>query len=115
MAQYLKDPEGNTDINLGASFEAYNVGLRDYVEEENKWLEMQHDFINRWDFKLVAPWYIKQAAEYQWKMYEGYHDDAKYLIETSEATGSNEEVDYKFTEARNRRDEFESKYFEFFE
>ena len=80
MADYFNDPDANQDTDVGTAFENYNSGMRAYVEEENKWLDMQRAYMNRWDFNLIEPWYIQQAAEYQWKMYEGYRDDAKYLI-----------------------------------
>lgn len=113
MADYFNDPDGNEGLDVGKAFEDYNSGLKSYVEAENKWLEMQKAYIERWDFKLVEPWYIKQAAEYQWKMYEGYRDDAKYLTATHDAGGLTEEIDAKFTEARDRRDKYEELYYGF--
>ncbi len=115
MADYFNDPDGHPNTDVGKAFEGYNSGMKAYVEEESKWLEMQKEYMNRWDFVLVEPWYIKQAADYQWKMYEGYRDDAKYLIETYNAGGTTEEIDTKFTEARDRRDKYEGLYYEFFD
>jgi len=115
MADYFNNPDGNAHVDVGAAFENYNSGMKAYVEEEDKWLEMQKLYTNRWDFKLIEPWYIKQAADYQWKMYEGYRDDAKYLIETYNAGGATEEINAKFNEARDRRDKYESLYYEFFD
>jgi len=115
MADYFNDPEGSEDIDVGTAFENYNSGLKAYVEEENKWLEMQSDYMNRWDFKLIEPWYIKQAAQLQWKMYEGYRDDAKYLVATYEEGGMTEEIGENFREARDRRDKYEAMYYDFFD
>ena len=39
--------------------------MRAYIEEENKWLEMQKAYMDGQDFQLIEPWYIKQAGEYQ--------------------------------------------------
>lgn len=115
IASYLNDPQGNADINIEASFENYISGMRAYTKEEDKWLEMQKAHMNRWDFQLIEPWYIKEAAEYQWKMYEGYRDDTKYMLETFDAGGATEEISAKFTEARERRDKYEQMYYEFFD
>lgn len=115
ISDYINDPEGHTDTDIGAVFADYNSGLRAYVEEENKWLTMQNDYINRWDFQLIEPWYMKQAAQYQWKMYEGYRDDAKYMIATYDAGGATDEIDTKFTEARDRRNKFSKLYYDFFD
>ena len=43
-----------------------------YVEKESEWLDAQSAHINSWDFQLFEPWYIKQAGDYQLKMYEAY-------------------------------------------
>jgi hypothetical protein len=89
--------------------------MRSYVEEENKWLALQGDFMNDWEFKTFEPWYIKQAAEYQYKMYEGYRDDAKYMIETVDNKDATEDLENKSAEAKQRRDKYERLYSEFFE
>jgi hypothetical protein len=115
MADYFNDPEDNADLDVGKAFEDYNSGLKSYVEAEDKWLAMQKVYIERWDFKLIEPWYIKQAAELQWKMYEGYRDDTKYLVATYDAGGLTEDIDTKFTEARDRRDKYEGMYYDFFD
>lgn len=86
-----------------------------YVPEETKWLEEQQEYMDRWDFKLLEPWYIKKAAEYQWKMYEGYRDDAKYILEITKNQGTAEERAEKIQDARMRRDEYEQKYYELFD
>lgn len=69
-------------------------------------LKRQQEYMNRWDYKLITPGYIKEAADYQWKMYEGYRDDAKYLLETIDAGGTNKELKAKFDDARSRRDKY---------
>lgn len=115
MADYFNDPDGHPSTDVGKAFESYNSGMKAYVEKEGKWLEMQEEYMNRWDFVLIEPWYIKQAADYQWKMYEGYRDDARYLIETYNASGATEDINSKFKEARDRRDKYEGLYFEFFD
>ncbi len=115
MANYFNDSDGNADVDVGKAFKDYNSGLKVYVEKENKWLEMQKAYMDRWDFKLIEPGYIKQAGEYQWKMYEGYRDDAKYLVETYEAGGATEVINSKFLKARDRRDKYEGLYYDYFD
>jgi len=115
FADYLKNPDKYTGDEVRGFFDGYIEGMKAYVPEETKWLETQQKFMSRWDFKLTAPWYIKQAAEYQWKMYEAYRDDAKFMLETYEAEGNKDEIKTNFQEARKRRDEYEQKYHEFFD
>lgn len=91
----------------------YISGLPKYIEEEDKWLGMQRSYMDRKDFKFIEPWYIKQAGEYQWKMYEGYRDDAKGMLTMIEQ--KSEEADSLQAEARDRRNEFSQKYFDFFD
>lgn len=114
IADYFNNPEGYPETNIGTAFEDYTSDMKVYIEKENKWLESQKAFINRWDFKLFEPWYIKQTAEYEWKMYEGYRDDAKYMIETFDAGGMTDEINAKFNEARDRRDKYQKLYDEFY-
>lgn len=96
--------------------DGYLSGVRAYVPEETKWLDMQKKFIERWDFQLIEPWYMKEYGEYQWKMYEGYRDDAKSILEKfdhPELVKSVPSLDY-VSEERQRRDTYIQKYFDFY-
>lgn len=95
------------------NFENYVAEMRLYVPRENDWLEAQQELMGSWRFKLIAPYYIKQAAEYQWKMYEGYRDDAKYMLETYDTNGGNEDIAANHAEARDRRLEYQQKYYDY--
>jgi len=116
MTECFKNAEDNPcdSDEVVEYFENYIMGMRLYVPEETAWLEKEKELMDSWKFKLFAPAYLKQAAEYQWKMYEGYRDDAKYMIETFD-TNSSESANNKFEEARKRRDEYRQKYYEFTE
>lgn len=114
FTDYLKNPDDYTGDEVRGFFDEYISGMKAYVPIETEWLEQQQKYMNRWDFKLIEPWYIKQAADYQWRMYEAYRDDAKYMLETYEAKGAKEDIQSKFQEARKRRDEYEQKYHDFF-
>jgi len=113
MADVINNPENYEEGSGIGVFENYIWQMGIYLEEENKWLEAQSAYINRWDFQLFEPWYIKQAAEYQIKMYEGYRDDARYMLEIYNAGGATEELTTKFNEARDRRDKYSELYFTF--
>lgn len=115
VADMLNNPENYEAGSGETAFGDYVLGMRAYLKEENKWLEMQSEYMNSWDFQLLEPWYMKQAAEYQWKMYEGYRDDAKYMLATFDAGGWTEEIGEKFNEARDRRNKYENLYYEFFD
>lgn len=50
-----------------------------YLEAEKSWLDKEGSYINRWDFKLFEPGYLKTAAKYQLSMYQGYYDYYKVV------------------------------------
>ncbi|MEK7497379.1 MAG: hypothetical protein AAB656_00475 [Patescibacteria group bacterium] len=114
FADYLKNPNKYTDDEVKSFLDGYIMGMRDYVDEENKWLEMQGNFMNRWDFKFVEPDYLKEAGGYQWKMYEGYRDEAVYMLATYD-NGATEEITAKFKEARDRRSKYVGLYEDIFD
>lgn len=94
----------------------YFSGLKAYVPEETKWLDMQKKFIDRWDFQLMEPLYMKEGSVYQWKMYEGYRDDAMTMVRLLDNPESSKNVQLgDVTEERQRRDKYMKLYFDFFE
>lgn len=93
----------------------YVSGVRKYVVEENKWLVTNKKYINRWDFKLIEPWYIKQAAEYQQKMYESYFEDARGILDIIDEKIPVENVSLDHSENRKKLDDAKQKYFDFFD
>ena len=79
----------NTHLALGAaisgkatpSAQQFETGLKSLPEEtdqylklEKVWLDNQNAYLNRWDFKLLEPEYMKTAGKYQLAMYQGYYD-----------------------------------------
>lgn len=93
----------------------YISGMRAYVPEETKWLDMQKSFVDRWDYQLIEPWYIKEGGVYQWKMYEGYRDDANSLLRTFDNPELAEDIKQgDVSEERKRRDTYTQKYFDFY-
>ncbi len=109
----LSNPENYGEGSGISVFENYISLMRVYLEEENKWLEKQSTYVNRWDFQLLEPWYIKQAAEYQLEMYYGYRDDAKYMLEIVNAGDLTDELSVKVDDAKDRRDKFSELYYAF--
>lgn len=106
-----------TPEDVAGFLDGYIEGMRAYIPEETKWLEMQKKFTERWDFQLIEPWYIKEASFYQWKMYEGYRDDAVSLlnlVDNPDAANKNLKPGDS-SEERQRRDSYSQKYFDFFE
>ena len=94
----------------------YISGMRAYVPEETKWLGMQKEFIERWDYQLIEPWYIREGGVYQWKMYEGYRDDAQNLLNIFENPELGKDVKFgDVSEEKQRRDTYAQKYFDLFE
>lgn len=115
FADCIKMDDVCSNEEVTEAFGGYISGMENYVPEENKWLDMQKAYMDRWDFKLIEPWYIKQAGEYQWKMYEGYRDDAKALTATFKQGEMNEDAFIIQSEARSRRDDYEQKYYDLFD
>lgn len=115
FADYLKNPDDYTDEDVHGFFDGYLNGMRAYVSEEDKWLAMQNEYTNRWDFKLFMPWYVRQSAGYLTKMHEGYRDDAKYLVAGFDLKEINEELSAKQKEARDRRNEYSELFYNFYE
>jgi len=115
FADYFKHPEKYQEAEAFGFYDSYISGMRAYIKEENAWLEIQKRFINRWDYRLIEPWYIKQAAEYQWKMYEGYRDDAQYMLDIADQKIALEKLNTNYPEPRQRRDKYSQLYFELFD
>lgn len=116
FADQANNPEWASGEQMSALMFSYIDHMRLYTDAESKWLEEDKRLINRWDFKLLEPWYIKKAGELQWKMYEGYRDDAKYLLniwDHPEKLTSVPDPDF-VSEPRQRRDKYNQEYFEFF-
>ncbi len=112
FADYLKNPDKYSGDEVKGFFDGYIAGMRKYVEEESKWLDADKKYMNSWDFKLIEPWYMKQAGEYQWKLYEGYRDDTKYLLVMYDQGKLSEDIDIKQKDARDRRDKYSQLYFD---
>ncbi len=94
----------------------YISGMKAYVPEETKWLGLQEKLFHRWDFQLFEPPYMKQVSEYQWKMYEGYRDDAKFSLEIVDKPELQEKIrPGDISEARQNRDKYINLYFETFD
>lgn len=109
-----KGEKSNTSYVVGY-FQQYVNEIRNYVPKEAEWLKTQRKFIDRWDFQLLEPWYIKESAEYQYRMYTGYRDEASVLIEILDSNGNTPELQAKFDDARARRNDNSQLYFELFE
>lgn len=113
FADFLKNPTQYSSGQVKVFFDDYIAGMRKYIQEETKWLSTDRKYLDRWDFKLIEPLYIKQGGEIQWKLYEAYRDDAKYILEPFDVGKITPENDVKQKEARDRRDNYSQLYFEF--
>jgi len=114
FADYLKSPNKYSDEEVKSFLDGYMGGMKGYIDEENKWLVMQRDLLDRWDFKLLEPWYIQRTGEYQWKMYEAYRDDAKALSSMADNPDSGEKLMADSKEARERISKYSNLYFDAF-
>lgn len=115
FADYLNNPKKYSGDEVKTFLEGYISEMRAYVPEEDKWLEAEQKYINRWDFKLIEPWYIKEASVYQLEMYRGYRDEAFYMLELYDGKTPSEEASAKFAEARDRRSKYVGLYEDIFD
>lgn len=88
----MQNPGKYKDSDFVTFYTGYIDGIKKYIPEEDKWLKMQKDFINRWDFKLIEPWYLKQASVYQLQMYQDYRDDAQNIIDIGNVPDPNNQA-----------------------
>jgi len=115
FADYLKHPDKYTKEEIRGVWNGYLAGMRLYVKEENIWLVKQNEFVNRWDYRLFEPWYIKLLGKYQWKMYEAYKEDARYLLGIWDNNTFSKSINDKMDEIKYNRDKYEKLYFDFFD
>lgn len=115
FADALNNPEKYSVDEAKGFFDGYVSEMRAYVEEENRWLEMNQKHLDRWDFKLIEPWYIKEAGVYQLKMYEAYRDHARYIVQSFDAKKASENFKSVIDEVVARREKYEKLYFELFD
>lgn len=118
LADQMNNPDWASQDQVNTLLGAYVSHMRSYISTEDVWLAMDKKFTERWDFQLIEPWYIKQAGVYQWKMYEAYRDDAKGIVDIwdhpEKASADVLRPDY-VSEARQRRNFYTDKYFEYFQ
>ena len=116
-ADHMNNPDWADGDQMWELMNSYIDQMRLYVEAENKWLEMDKQFNNRWDYKLIEPDYIQYAGYLQWKMYEGYRDDALTMLDTWDHPEKAKIINDPtyVSEERQRRDEYSRQYYEFFD
>lgn len=115
FADAVKNPNKYT-VEQGRKFYFdYLDGMQIYYPKETVWLNENQKVLNRWDFKLIEPWYIQKAGDYQQKMYEAYRDEAQIMTETTVKGANVDDLMTKFKEARDRRNKYMNLYFGFSE
>ena len=115
LADYIQHPDSYKENDVKTFYNGYISGMRKYVAAENMWLVLQQNYMNRWDFQLFQPWYIKKAEVLQWNMYEAYRDDAQYLIDIGDQKIVLKDPFSPNNEVRDRRDKASEEYFNFYQ
>jgi hypothetical protein len=115
---YLKNPQNYKKEDYLKFETGYLDGMKNYVIEEDKWLETQRKFDQSWEFQLFEPWYMKEGSILQMKMYESYRDDAVAKLDLLKITDFNDEkavkeVMDKNTRVRNQLEDSKQQYFDF--
>lgn len=75
---------------------------RAYMLLEDGWIKKQSGYINRWDFKLIEPEYVKKAGYYQVLMYQSYRDYYEAISDVLTPADQKKEKNIDGTEAYNR-------------
>lgn len=108
--EYLSDEEIKEAVKY---FKLYLETMKKYTEAEKNWLSIQKKFMERWDFKLFAPWYIKKGSLYQYQMYQGYLEDAVYILNIQKNKKEFKTVNKEESEARKKRNQAINQYNQF--
>jgi hypothetical protein len=108
MVDVFKNPDQHDKDDFKKLYDDYLFNVAKYIEEEDKWLETNQNYLNRWNFKLLEPWYMKQAGEYQMEMYRAYRADAQSILDVVD--GKEVQPDLRLKLDKAKRD-----YFDFFD
>lgn len=83
-------------------FKNYLEKMEEYTKAEKNWLAVQKKFMERWDFKLFFPWYMKKGIQYQYEVYQGYLNDALYILDIKNGKVKFKPPSEKGTEVRQK-------------
>lgn len=93
---------------------AYFERSKQYVQEQNKWLENQKNYMDSWEFKHFNPSYIQDAAKYQYDSRKADSESTTLLIDAFEVAQLNQslsnELGQKSMAKIKERNEAEKKY-----
>lgn len=64
-----------------------------FIKEEQGWLAKQKRYLNSKAFNLLMPSYIKEAANFQYQMYEADYNSSVYLNQGFKETDKNKQVE----------------------
>lgn len=78
MWNLMKSNGSENDVM--AKMQDYINGIKKYIPLENTWLKKDSVFIDRWDFQLFQPTYMKNLAKLQIAMYQAQRDDAQGIL-----------------------------------
>ncbi|MCL5071329.1 MAG: hypothetical protein M1308_10605 [Actinobacteria bacterium] len=89
-------------------FQASNA----FIKEEQGWLANQKRYLNSKAFNLLMPSYIKEAANFQYQMYEADYNSSVYLNQGFKETDKNKQAELgnKVLEETVKSKEAEDKY-----
>lgn len=114
FADAIQHPANYADGSATEYYGDYISHMRNYVQAETEWLDLQAEYLASAGFHNFAPWYIRQAGEYQLGMYSMYRDEAKHMLMVLDQEEDQSAGLAKAGEARERRIEFENKYADMF-
>lgn len=90
----------------------YRISTRKYIDEEKIWLEKNKKFLSSNTFNFIMPAILKEAANYQFQMYEAQYLTSLYIEQAWDEKDKNIQVELtnKVTSEVSRSNEMQDKY-----
>lgn len=112
LDQYSKMATGADSKLFATALNNYRISARKYIDEEKLWLEKNKKFLSSATFNFIMPAIIKEAANYQYQMYEAQYLTSLYIEQAWDEKDKNIQVELtnKVTSEVSRSNEMQDKY-----
>lgn len=112
LDQYSKMVTGADSKLFATALNNYRISARKYIDEEKIWLEKNKKFLSSNTFNFIMPAILKEAANYQFQMYEAQYLTSLYIEQAWDEKDKNiqDELTNKATSEVSRSNEMQDKY-----
>lgn len=108
---YSSGRKQGTADDVAGSLDNYQQSIAAYLPAEKHWLDLENSYINRWDFKLLEPNYIKTPSDYQLKMYQSYYQGYSDVLKVFSGQITGDDMMKTIAADNQERDQYTQKYF----